>query len=59
MHCLGLQHTFPKIKNVCYSNLSTYGTESVSNLGANLCNLLLGEIKNSSSLTVSKNEIRK
>ena len=36
-----------------------YGIESVSNLGAKLWNLLPGEIKNSSSLTVFKNKIRK
>ena len=32
-----------------------YGTESISNLGVKLWNLLLREIKNSSSLTVFKN----
>ena len=36
-----------------------YGIESVSNLGAKLWNLLPGKIKNSSSLTVFKNKIRK
>ena len=36
-----------------------YGIESVSNLGAKSWNLLLREIKNCSSLTVFKNEIRK
>ena len=36
-----------------------YGIESVSNLGAKLWNLLPREIKNSSSLTVSKNKIRR
>ena len=36
-----------------------YGIDSVSNLGAKLWNLLPGGIKNSSSLTVFKNEIRK
>ena len=36
-----------------------YGTESVSNLGAKFWDLLLGEIKNSSSFTVFKNKIRK
>ena len=35
------------------------GIESVSNLGAKLWTLLPGEIKNSSSLTVFKNKIRK
>ena len=35
-----------------------YGIESVSSLGAKLWNLLPGEIKNSSSLTVFKNKIR-
>ena len=35
------------------------GIESVSNLGAKLWNQLPGEIKNSSSLTVFKNKIRK
>ena len=35
------------------------GIESVSNLAAKLWHLLLGEIKNSSSLSVFKNEIRK
>ena len=33
--------------------------ESVSNLGAKLWNLLLGEIKNSFSVTVFKSKIRK
>ena len=33
--------------------------ESVSNLGAKLRNLLLGEIKNSFSVTVFKSKIRK
>ena len=36
-----------------------YGIESVSNLEAKLWNLLPREIKNSSSLTVFKNKIRK
>ena len=36
-----------------------YGIEGVSNLGTKLWNLLPGEIKNSSSLTVFKNKIRK
>ena len=36
-----------------------YGIKSVSNLGAKLWNLLPREIKNSSSLTVSKNKIRR
>ena len=36
-----------------------YGIESFSNLGAKLRNLLPREIKNSSSLTVFKHEIRK
>ena len=36
-----------------------YGIESVSNLGAKLWNLLPGKIKNSSSLTVFINKIRK
>ena len=36
-----------------------YGIESVSNLGAKLWNPLPGEIKNSSSLTIFKNKIRK
>ena len=36
-----------------------YGIDSVSNLGAKLWNLLPGRIKNSSSLTVFKNKIRK
>ena len=36
-----------------------YGIESISNLGAKLWNLLPGEIKNSSSLTIFKNKIRK
>ena len=36
-----------------------YGIESVSNLGAKLWNLLPREIKNSFSLTVFKNKIRK
>ena len=35
-----------------------YGIESIANLGAKLWNLLPGEIKNSSSLTVFKNKIR-
>ena len=34
-------------------------TESVSNLGAKLWNLLPGVLQNSSSLTVFKNKIRK
>ena len=34
-----------------------YGIESVSNLGAKLWNLLSGEIKSSSFLTVFKNKI--
>ena len=36
-----------------------YGIESVSNLGAKLWNLLPREIKNSFSITVFKNKIRK
>ena len=36
-----------------------YGIESISNLGAKLCNLLPGEIIYSSSLTVFINKIRK
>ena len=36
-----------------------YGIESVSNLGAKLWDLLPGEIKSSSSLSVFKNNIRK
>ena len=36
-----------------------YGIESVLNLGAKLWNLLPGEIKDSSFLTVFKNKIRK
>ena len=35
-----------------------YGIENVSNLGAKLWNLLPGEIRNSSSMTVFKNKIR-
>ena len=35
-----------------------FGIKSVSNLGTKLWNLLSGEIKNSSSLTVFKNKIR-
>ena len=35
-----------------------YGIESVSNLGAKLWDLLPGEIKSSSSLSVFKNNIR-
>ena len=34
-----------------------YGIESVSTLGAKLWNLLPGQVKNSSSLTVFKNKI--
>ena len=36
-----------------------YGIESISNLAAKLWNLLPREIKNSSSLSVFKNKIRK
>ena len=36
-----------------------YGNNSVSNLGVKLWNLIPGEIKNRSSLTVCKNKIRK
>ena len=47
--------------HVAQKNIRTmqYGIESVSNLGAKLWNLLPGEIKYSSSLTVFKNKIRK
>ena len=47
--------------HVAQKNMRTmqYGTESVLNLEAKLWNLLPGEIKYSSSLTVFKNKIRK
>ena len=52
---LGCGNHLPR-KNI---RTTQYGIESVSNLGAKLWNLLPGEIKNSSSLTVFKNKIRK
>ena len=53
-----MEHEF---KHLARRNKTTtqYGIESVSNLEAKLWNLLPREIKNNSSLTAFKNEIRK